>query len=232
MENIDQISFTDGREGLKEARKQLDGKFKLSTSLGAEDQVLTHWIYQDQLDLDIFTLDTGRLFESTYEVLHKTIKKYKLKINTYLPDPEGVKDFVNENGVNGFYDSIENRKSCCHIRKVIPLQKALQGVDYWVSGLRKEQSDNRDSLKPVMWDDKFGLWKIYPLLDWTWDDVLAYLDENNVPYNRYHKKGYPSIGCAPCTRAIEPGEDFRAGRWWWEQSQKECGLHSLQENKS
>lgn len=227
-EKIKSIDFKDGAAGLQQTYEVLNshGNFKFSTSLGAEDQVITHFIHDRQLDIPIFTLDTGRLFEKTYELMHRTSRKYNLEIETFFPEAQDVKTYVKENGINGFYDSIENRKACCKIRKVIPLKKALEGVDFWVSGLRSEQSDFRSDLEPIMWDDNFRLWKIYPILDWSWEDVMAYLDQHNVPYNPMHKNGYPSIGCEPCTRAIQPGEDFRAGRWSWESSKKECGLHS------
>lgn len=226
MTDIQKIDFSNGKEGLAEAVQNIQGHFAFSTSFGAEDQVITHFIAEKNIDLRIFTLDTGRLFEKTYELMQRTSRKYKLDIETYFPDAEDIKKYVQEKGINGFYDSIENRKQCCHIRKVIPLNKALDGVEYWVSGLRREQSDFRNDLEPVMWDEKMGLWKIYPILEWSWSDVMNYLEENNVPFNPMHKNGYPSIGCEPCTRAIQPGEDFRAGRWSWESSKKECGLHS------
>lgn len=226
MTDIQKIGFSNGKEGLAEAVQNIQGHFAFSTSFGAEDQVITHFIAEKNIDLRIFTLDTGRLFEKTYELMQRTSRKYKLYIETYFPDAEDIKKYVQKKGINGFYDSIENRKQCCHIRKVIPLNKALDGVEYWVSGLRREQSDFRNDLESVMWDEKMGLWKIYPILEWSWSDVMNYLDENNVPYNPMHKNGYPSIGCEPCTRAIQPGEDFRAGRWSWESSKKECGLHS------
>lgn len=197
-----------------------------STSFGAEDQVITHLLYNHFNDCSIFTLDTGRLFQETYDTFHSTTNKYKLNIEVFSPDAEDLKALYQKQGANGFYESIENRKSCCGVRKVIPLKKALKGKKIWITGLRAEQSKNRNNLSKVEYDPHFDIIKIHPIFDWSWEQTIHYLNENGVPINPLHKKGFPSIGCAPCTRAIEEGEDFRAGRWWWEQSAKECGLHS------
>ena len=200
-------------------------KVVFSTSFGQEDQVITALIGQNNLPINIFTLDTGRLFQETYDVFHKTLKKYKIDIKTYFPDTTAVEDLLNTKGPNSFYESVENRKECCFIRKVAPLTKALKGNDIWITGLRAEQSENRNDLAFFEYDAHFDIIKFNPLLKWTLADVQKYIDENNVPQNALHKKGFVSIGCAPCTRAIAEGEDIRAGRWSWESSHKECGLH-------
>jgi len=198
----------------------------LSTSLGAEDQVLTKMVVETNPDTRIFTLDTGRLFPETYELISLTNQKYHIKIEVFFPDYKKVQEMVNAKGINLFYDSVENRKLCCGIRKVEPLKRAFKGLNAWICGLRKDQSVLRFFSKLVEWDETNGLIKINPLINWNEKQLWAYIKEHDVPYNRLHDKGYPSIGCEPCTRAIEPGEDVRAGRWWWEQSgHRECGLH-------
>ena len=196
-----------------------------STSLGQEDQLLTDAILKNNLPVKIFTLDTGRLFYEHYDLLEKTNARYKTNIQVYFPDATDVEQFVNSQGINGFYESVENRKQCCFIRKVKPLNRALQGAKIWITGLRGEQSANRHDMKILEWDEGHQLHKFNPLINWSYAQMLDYIKQNNVPYNPLHDKGYISIGCAPCTRAIEPGEDPRAGRWWWEISHKECGLH-------
>jgi phosphoadenosine phosphosulfate reductase len=200
-------------------------KVVFSTSFGQEDQVITALIGQNDLPITIFTLDTGRLFQETYDVFHKTLKKYKIDIKTYFPDTTAVEELLNKKGPNSFYESVENRKECCFIRKVAPLTKALKGNSIWITGLRAEQSENRSDLAFFEYDAHFDIIKFNPLLKWTLEEVQKYIDDNNVPQNTLHKKGFVSIGCAPCTRAIAPGEDIRAGRWSWESSHKECGLH-------
>lgn len=204
---------------------QFQNKVVFSTSFGQEDQVVTALIAEQNLPITIFTLDTGRLFQETYDVFHKTLKKYKIDIETYFPEATAVEELVNKKGPNSFYESAENRKECCFIRKVVPLTKALKGNSVWITGLRAEQSENRNGLDLFEYDDKFEIIKFNPLLKWTLNEVENYLENNNVPQNELHKKGFISIGCAPCTRAISVGEDIRAGRWWWESSHKECGLH-------
>jgi phosphoadenosine phosphosulfate reductase len=196
-----------------------------STSFGQEDQVITDVIAKNNFAISIFTLDTGRLFQETYDVFEKTRSKYNKKIDVYFPNANDVENMLNEKGPNSFYASVENRKECCNVRKVVPLKKALQGNSIWITGLRAEQSDNRNTLQAFEYDEKFDIIKYNPLLKWTLDEVENYLNKNAVPQNSLHKKGFISIGCAPCTRAIEAGEDIRAGRWWWETSHKECGLH-------
>jgi phosphoadenosine phosphosulfate reductase len=200
-------------------------KVVFSTSFGQEDQVITALIAKNDLPITIFTLDTGRLFQETYDVFHKTVKKYKVAIQTYFPEASQVENLLNTKGPNSFYESVENRKECCFIRKVVPLTKALKGNSVWITGLRAEQSENRNDLHLFEYDEKFEIIKFNPLLKWTLEEVQKYIDDNNVPQNSLHKKGFVSIGCAPCTRAIAPGEDIRAGRWSWESSHKECGLH-------
>lgn len=200
-------------------------KVVFSTSFGQEDQVITALIAKNNLPITIFTLDTGRLFQETYDVFHKTVKKYKVAIQTYFPEASQVENLLNTKGPNSFYESVENRKECCFIRKVVPLTKALKGNAVWITGLRAEQSENRNDLHLFEYDEKFKIIKFNPLLKWTLEEVQKYIDDNNVPQNSLHKKGFVSIGCAPCTRAIAPGEDIRAGRWSWESSHKECGLH-------
>ena len=203
------------------------GNITFSTSLGQEDQVITHHIASQKLPIEIFTLDTGRLFQETYDVLDITQRKFKTQINVFAPRTKAVENLVTTKGPNSFYESVENRKECCNIRKIEPLKRALTNKDVWVTGLRQSQSQNRADLDFFSYDASFGILKFNPLLHWSLEDVTAYLDQHNVPQNKLHAKGFVSIGCAPCTRAIEPEEDLRAGRWWWETSKKECGLHTI-----
>lgn len=198
-----------------------------STSLGYEDQVITHLIFSESLTIDVFTLDTGRIFPETYSVLNSTLERYKKEIKVYYPNTEKVEDLVTKKGPFSFYESIENRKECCYIRKVEPLNRALKGYTIWITGIRAEQSGNRENMPIAEWDEANKIIKVHPLLHWTFDEVKSYIRKHNIPYNPLHDKGIVSIGCQPCTRAIKEGEDFRAGRWWWEDnSKKECGLHS------
>lgn len=196
-----------------------------STSFGQEDQVITDLIAKNEWQIQIFTLDTGRLFQETFDVFHKTLKKYKKEIKVYFPEANAVEQLLNQKGPNSFYESVANRKECCFIRKVAPLTQALKGNAIWITGLRAEQSENRNDLAFFEYDEKFDIIKFNPLLKWSLAEVQKYIDENKVPQNGLHQKGFVSIGCAPCTRAITPGEGIRAGRWWWESSHKECGLH-------
>lgn len=206
--------------------RRFGDKAALASSFSAEDQVITDMMCRVSTNVKIFTLDTGRLPEQTYEVIERTGKKYGIKISIMFPDSGQVEQMVNENGPNLFYDSIENRKLCCRIRKIEPLKRALGNLDAWLCGLRAEQSVTRAQLEAVEWDDTFNLIKVCPLADWSTEQVWEYIKQNDVPYNRLHDEGYPSIGCAPCTRAVKEGEDIRAGRWWWEEPEhKECGLH-------
>lgn len=201
------------------------GKMAFSTSFGQEDQVLTDFIFRSDYPITIFTLDTGRLFEETYEVYHRTVNKYDKLIEPYFPDAKKVEALLAKKGPNSFYSSVENRKECCGIRKIDPLQKALREVDLWITGLRGGQSHFRENFDLFQYDTSFGLIKFNPIVYWSLEEVTAYLEQYNVPQNSLHKKNYPSIGCAPCTRPVEQGEDIRSGRWWWENSKKECGLH-------
>jgi phosphoadenosine phosphosulfate reductase len=198
-----------------------------STSFGWEDQVITHMIFSNHLPIKVFTLETGRLFPETYYVWNRTLEMYgNQPIHAYYPNTEAVQAMVSQKGPNSFYESVENRKECCAIRKIEPLKRALAGNDIWITGIRAKQSANREHMQGVEWDSQNQLIKYHPLFDWTLEKVKSYIQENNIPYNPLHDKGFPSIGCAPCTRAVKDGEDFRAGRWWWEdQSKKECGLH-------
>lgn len=201
-------------------------KVVFSTSLGAEDQVITAMLMQIDKNARIFTLDTGRLFPETYELIEKTEARYDMRIQLYFPDTQSVEKMVSENGINLFYYSIENRKLCCGIRKIEPLKRALAGNEIWITGLRKQQSPTRTELNVAEYDTANKILKINPLLHWSEEMVWDYIHQNNVPFHALHSKGFPSIGCKPCTRAIEPGEDIRSGRWWWENpDSKECGLH-------
>jgi len=214
------------QELLALALEMLGDQLVLASSLGAEDQVLTHMLTTLTPKPRIFVLDTGRLHDETYEVLHLNMKTYDLTYEIYTPETQELEGFLREKGPNSFYESVENRKRCCQIRKTHPLKRALAACEGWITGLRQEQSANRAEVNVVEWDEAHQKIKLNPLANWTNDQVWAYLNEHNVPYNYLHKKGYPSIGCAPCTRAIQPGEDFRAGRWWWESDRStECGLH-------
>jgi phosphoadenosine phosphosulfate reductase len=194
-------------------------------SFGAEDMVLLDAIARNAKTIEVFTLDTGRLPEETQSLLEAARDKYPISIRTYFPEAFSVEAWVAQNGPNGFYKSIAQRKQCCEIRKIEPLRRALSGKKSWITGLRREQSQARQTLELEAWDDANGLTKISPLINWTNDEVWAYIRQQDVPYNALHDRAYPSIGCAPCTRAVQPGEDIRAGRWWWESSAKECGLH-------
>jgi phosphoadenosine phosphosulfate reductase len=194
-------------------------------SFGAEDMVLLDAIAKEAKGIEVFSLDTGRLPEETHALLDAVREKYTVPIRLYFPESQAVENWIEQNGANGFYRSVAQRLQCCEIRKVRPLQRALTGKKAWITGLRREQSANRQNLQAEGWDEANGLLKFNPLLEWTNDDVWSYIKTNDVPFNALHDRGYPSIGCAPCTRAVKPGEDSRAGRWWWESSEKECGLH-------
>lgn len=198
----------------------------LASSLAAEDMVLTDLILRNRLPIGIFTLETGRLHKETLEVVSKVKEQYGYDIALFRPEPEAVDQFVNQNGMNAFYDSVEMRKECCRIRKIDPLNRALARSKAWITGQRRAQSTTRTALDVEEQDTARGMMKFNPLADWSEEDVWHYLRSNSVPYNDLHDRGYPSIGCEPCTRAIQPGEDIRAGRWWWENPEsKECGLH-------
>lgn len=213
-------------ESLKAVAERFEGKVVFSSSFGQEDMVITDVIFRNNISIGIFTLDTGRLFQETYDLMDLTRARYGKEFKIYFPDAADVEEYVTHKGINAFYESVENRKECCFIRKVKPLKRALTGQEVWVTGLRAEQSENRSTLPIWEWDEGFHIYKFNPLVAWSYEQVLDYLKENSVPYNKLHDKGFISIGCAPCTRAIQPGEHPRAGRWWWENSKKECGLHT------
>lgn len=203
------------------------GQILFSTSFGLEDQIITDIIFSHNIPIKVATLDTGRLFEETYKTHNRTLAKYGKKIHVYFPDREDVEDLVTRKGPFSFYESVENRKECCNIRKVIPIKRALTGMRIWVTGLRSGQSADRKNLDLMEYDSSYGLTKYNPLINWSLEQVQDYVRENHIPYNVLHDKGFPSIGCRPCTRAVQEGDDFRTGRWWWENnSNKECGLHT------
>lgn len=201
------------------------GAVRFSTSMGREDQVIADAIWRDDVDIEVFTLDTGRLFEETLALIDATRAHYGKQIAAFFPETGAVEALVRQKGHHSFYDSVANRQECCGLRKVEPLSRALRGAAVWVTGLRAAQSTHREALAIASWDADHGLIKVNPVVHWTDAEVDAYLALHDVPVNPLHGQGFMSIGCAPCTRAIATGEDARAGRWWWEQSAKECGLH-------
>lgn len=199
----------------------------LSSSFGAEDQVLTHMMLNINKNANIFTLDTGRVPYETYNVMDSTNLKYGIKVNVFFPKNEDVEELYKKQGINGFYESIENRKACCNARKIEPLKRALKPLKVWITGLRASQNITRSNLPLVEWDETFNIIKLNPLINWSEEDIWNFIKTNNIPYNKLHDQGYPSIGCAPCTRAVKEGDDIRSGRWWWENPEhKECGLHA------
>ncbi|MCH5305211.1 MAG: phosphoadenylyl-sulfate reductase [Rikenella sp.] len=201
-------------------------RIALSSSLGLEDQVLTDMVCRAAKRPRIFTLDTGRLFPETYSLIDRTNMHYGIRIAVYFPERQAVEQLVSECGMNCFYESIELRKRCCQVRKLEPLKRAFEGLEVWICGLRREQSVTREHMQLVEWDEAHGLVKLNPLIGWHEEEVWNYIREHHVPYNKLHDKGFPSIGCQPCTRAVEPGADIRSGRWWWESpDHRECGLH-------
>jgi phosphoadenosine phosphosulfate reductase len=213
-------------DALTALTKEAPGQVVFSTSFSWEDQLISHFIFSNDIPIDVFTLDTGRMFPETYSTWSSTLERYKKKITAYYPEAFALQEFIAEKGPNSFYESVENRKQCCYIRKVEPIKRALTGKKIWVTGIRAEHSANRDHMPQVEWDEVNQVIKFHPLLNWTTAEVKDYIRKENIPYNPLHDKGFVSIGCAPCTRAVRPGEDFRAGRWWWEDStKKECGLH-------
>jgi phosphoadenosine phosphosulfate reductase len=221
-----QLSGKSIEENLQLLVSEFPGKVIFTTSFGMEDQVITQIIFSNNLDIKVITLDTGRLFPETYEVFSQTLIKYKKRINVYFPDYLSVEKLVTEKGPFSFYESIENRKECCKLRKVVPLSRALSGMECWISGIRASQSDNRSTMSNLEYDPEKNLFKFHPLFDWSAEEVDAYVKENFIPYNALHDKGYPSIGCEPCTRPVIRGNDTRSGRWWWEnEGPKECGCH-------
>lgn len=221
----DLLSGGSASTNLKTISELFPGMIVFTTSFGAEDQVISHLIFSGNLPVRIVTIDTGRLFRETYETFSNTVIKYGKNISVYLPENTEVENLVSTKGPFSFYESVENRKECCRIRKLVPLSRALKGMKCWISGIRADQSDNRSNMESIEYDEERNIFKFYPIFRWSYDDVMSFLKNNNVPYSSLHDKGYVSIGCEPCTRAILPGEDFRAGRWWWESGKKECGLH-------
>jgi phosphoadenosine phosphosulfate reductase len=216
------------------ALERFSPRVGLACSFQAEESVLIDLMHRVRgADFRLFTLDTGRLNQETYDCMDAIRERYGVQIEVFFPEATGVEKMVRENGLNLFYNSVELRKLCCGIRKVEPLNRALKNLDAWMTGLRREQAVTRVDVRKVELDKDHGdIVKVNPLVDWSYDDVWEYIRKNNLPYNRLHKQGYPSIGCAPCTRAVKPGEDFRAGRWWWENpNTKECGLHVNAETK-
>jgi len=227
---IQEISDTLKGKSIAESLTRLadifPGKLVFTTSFGVEDQVITDIIFRNNIPVRVVTLDTGRLFEPTHRVFSNTLKIYNKPIRVYFPDRNDIEELLSLKGPYSFYNSVEDRKECCHIRKVKPLERALKGMECWITGIRAEQSGGRTGMQNTELDSKTGIIKYHPLFDWSLRQVEDHLKENNVPYNELHHKGFISIGCEPCTRAVKKGEDFRAGRWWWEdQSGKECGLH-------
>lgn len=224
---LEQFSNASIAETLTGLQQQFGKAITFSTSFSFEDQVILHHIVNHSPSINVFTLDTGRLFPETYSVWNSTNQRYGISVKAFYPKNDLLETFVQEKGPNSFYESVDNRKTCCHIRKVEPLQRALKGNHIWITGLRAEHSPARKDLQIFEWDEGNQIIKYHPLLHWTTDEVKQYISQYNIPYNSLHDKGFISIGCAPCTRAIKEGEDFRAGRWWWEDnSKKECGLHS------
>ena len=224
---VDTLEKLSLEELLKTIAAEYGDKAAFSSSLSWEDQLITHYIFANDLPIRVFTLDTGRIFPETYNVLNRTLDRYKKKIEVYFPKHEAAEKLITEKGPLSFYQSLEDRKECCFIRKVEPLNRALDGVECWITGLRAEHSENRKDLAIAEKDEQRNLIKIQPLLNWTLEEVKTEIAKHNIPYNILHDKGFVSIGCQPCTRAIQEGEEFRAGRWWWEDtSKKECGLHS------
>ena len=215
-------------EILKWGFKKYGDKMVLASSFGAEDVVLIDMMCNINRNLTrVFTLDTGRLNQETYDLIDKIRKKYDIKVDVYFPNARDVEEMVAYKGMNLMYESVENRKLCCNVRKIEPLKRALKQFDCWITGLRREQSTTRNKILKIEVDTlNNNITKLNPLADWTNDEIWKYIRKNKVPYNELHDRGYPSIGCEPCTRAIKEGEDPRAGRWWWENdTHKECGLH-------
>ena len=223
----EKLALKSAEEAIYIIGKELGSYARFSTSLGMEDQVITHLISHHAPDVSIFTIDTGRMFQETYDLLDLTRQHFHLPIATYFPLQSEVEKLVTTKGANSFYNSVEDRKECCHIRKVEPLKRALSGAKFWITGIRAEQSINRKTMMPLEWDEQYRVFKYHPLFYWTQQEVDDFIEQNKIPINTLHRKGFPSIGCAPCTRAVAAGEDPRSGRWWWEGSAKECGLHQV-----
>ncbi|MDH7603781.1 MAG: phosphoadenylyl-sulfate reductase [Melioribacter sp.] len=233
MERIEelnnQLKSKDTFEVIQYFSETFGKKAAFSTSLSIEDQVITHMLSSINSKVKIFTLDTGRLPNETYSLIERTREQYNIKIHIYFPNYRSVEKMVREKGINLFYNSIEDRKRCCYVRKIEPLKRALKNIEVWITGLRREQSITRQNIELIEYDYNYKLIKVNPLFNWTEAQVWDYIKKNNIPYNSLYDKNYLSIGCAPCTRPVQPGEDIRAGRWWWENpNTKECGLHIKQ----
>ena len=197
-----------------------------ANSLGSESIVLTDLIWGSVPEIDIFSIDTGRLYPETYDLIERVQQRYGRALTIYYPKTSELESWVGENGINGFRDGLEQRRGCCVVRKVEPFRRAVSGRGAWVTGIRRGQSASRALASPVEWDGEYGLYKVSPLLEWSENEIWEYIRKKRLPYNALHDRGFPSIGCAPCTRAVQPGEDERSGRWWWERSDsRECGLH-------
>lgn len=221
-----QLNNKDTLEILKIISENFGSKTVFSTSLSIEDQVITHMLASLKSNIQIFTLDTGRLPNETYNLIERTTERYDISIKIYFPNPRSVERMVNKFGINLFYRSVEFRKKCCYVRKIEPLKRALKNKKLWITGLRKEQSITRQNLELIEYDSNYRIIKVNPLINWTEKEVWDYIKKYNIPYNSLYDKNYTSIGCEPCTRATQPDEDIRAGRWWWEHPEtKECGLH-------
>lgn len=221
-----ELSQLPPHEVLKYFISKHKNQIAFSTSLGAEDQVIIEMLASVDPEVFIFTLDTGRLFPETYELIERTNSRYKINIEVFFPHSQLVQNMVREKGVNLFYESIENRKLCCNIRKIEPLKRALAGKEFWITGLRRDQAVTRQKTELIEWDEANQIIKVNPIIDWSHQQVWDYIKLRNIPYNPLHDQGFLSIGCQPCTKAVKPGEDIRSGRWWWENPEsKECGLH-------
>lgn len=222
----DQLNGMSEEDKLRMLAKIFPGKILFTTSFSIEDQVISHMIFENDIPVDITTIDTGRLFPETYKVFNETVKRYNKKIKISFPERKDIEGMVTEKGPFSFYYSSENRLECCRLRKVVPLNRILNGIQCWISGIRADQSENRKNMDWIEYDENRKLYKVYPLFHWTLNKTEDFIREKNIPYNILHDKGFKSIGCEPCTRAVAPGEDFRSGRWWWETDhRKECGLH-------
>lgn len=223
------FQYSDSKQMLSYFINKYKNKIVFASSMGAEDQVITHILTQIDKNIKIFTLDTGRLFPETYSLISRTNEFYNINIEIFFPDYYHVEKMVNENGINLFYKSVEKRKLCCNIRKIEPLKRAFKDVDVWICGLRREQSITRKNLNAIEWDETNQMIKVNPLINWNEDYLWEFIRNEGIPYNKLHDLGFPSIGCQPCTRAVGKGEDIRSGRWWWENPEsKECGLHTSQ----
>lgn len=223
---LDAIQGDTIADRLRSAVEEIGGGLVLTTSFGMEAQLIAHHVFTGKLPIQVMTLDTGRYFPETYEVWQRTEEHYGVRIRAIYPETRALTELIDDQGINGFYHSQEARQACCDVRKVQPLKRALTGASAWLVGLRANQSRHRSSVRLASWDAERGLIKLAPLFDWTREEVAAECERLGVPVNALHAQGYLSIGCQPCTRAVQPGEDERAGRWWWESDQtKECGLH-------